>query len=64
LIGKKRKSSKSIILLEINGDGIQTVRFFGGEFYDQELNPRRLPRSLGWGSSRIYRDDDIYGDDE
>ncbi|RAL24633.1 hypothetical protein DL240_00015 [Lujinxingia litoralis] len=57
LIGDDRLSDRSVALVRFGHDGVRQVDAYRGEHFDEVVPRQELPRSVGQGSRRIWRDD-------
>lgn len=57
LIGTRRPSERSLIVLEIGEDGIESLDAFAGDELGRRIARRELPDHVGEGELRIDRDD-------
>lgn len=57
LIGQSSASPRSLLVLEIDEDGVQMLEGMGGPGFDVPVDRTSLPPSIGSGASLVTRDD-------
>jgi hypothetical protein len=57
LLGESVTSPRSILLLEIDEDGVRTLDGLGGAGFDVPIDRATLPESVGTGANVVVRDD-------
>ncbi|TXD39149.1 hypothetical protein FRC98_01740 [Lujinxingia vulgaris] len=57
LLGEERVSDRSVALVRYGSDGVRSVEAYRGEGFEEAVPRAELPRSVGEGRRKIWRDD-------